>query len=311
MSSPALLVALLALAAPAPRWLGAARPAGVPARIVTLAPSLTEWAFALGAGARVVGVSRYDAFPAEVADLPRVGGFLDPSVEGILALRPSLVLAAPGPGNRAPLERLAGLGVPVLVLPASRLEDVYATLEVLGPALGAGPRARRLATELRARLAALEARARAAPPVRVAVVYGYQPLVLGGPESLAGALLALLGARNVVEGAVEYPQVSPEVLRVAAPEVILDGAAAHGLPGSAPWAGWAAVPAVRDRRVVPLPEAGLLVPGPRLVDGAQALAAALHPALFAPPPAGQSGASNSSKASSTGASKVLPSSRTR
>jgi iron complex transport system substrate-binding protein len=249
---------------------------------VTLAPSLTEWVFELGRGDRVVGVSRFDEHPPAVRALPRVGGFLDPSVEAIVALRPSLVLAAPAGGNRGALERLAALSIPVLVLPANRLEDVEWTLEALGPALGAEARAGALALGLRRRLEALRGRRRAGPAPRVAVVYGYQPLVVAGPTSLAGGLLVALGARNVVEGGSDYPRLSPEALRLAAPDVILDAAALHGLPGAPPWATWARVPAVRDRRVHPLPEAGLLVPGPRLAEGAEALAD-----LLFPPPVGR------------------------
>jgi ABC-type Fe3+-hydroxamate transport system substrate-binding protein len=106
-----------------PRWLSA-RPARAPQRIVTVAPSLTELVFALGAGARVVGVTQFDDFPPEVTRLPRIGGFLDPSVERILELRADLVIAAPNASNRVPLDRLVALGVPVLVVPGNGFADL-------------------------------------------------------------------------------------------------------------------------------------------------------------------------------------------
>src|SRR5439155_253376 len=81
-------------AAPAPA------PAGPPARVVSLAPSITEVVYALGAGERLVGVCAQCDYPAAVASLPRVGGYLAPSVEVTLARRPDLVIAAPSPGNR-------------------------------------------------------------------------------------------------------------------------------------------------------------------------------------------------------------------
>src|SRR5688572_660193 len=76
-----------------PLFLGDARPKAKVKlkRIVTVAPSVTEIIFALGAGDRVVGVSRYDDFPERVKTLARVGGFLDPNIEAILALEPDLV----------------------------------------------------------------------------------------------------------------------------------------------------------------------------------------------------------------------------
>ena len=94
---------LLAAAPPPveqPRHLGPASPARV-LRVVTLAPSLTEAVLALGLQDRLIGVSRFDELP-EVARLPRVGGFIDPSVEAVLALKPDLVLVQPAPGNQRP-----------------------------------------------------------------------------------------------------------------------------------------------------------------------------------------------------------------
>ena len=98
------------------RMLGPA-PHGEVRRVVTLAPSLTDVVLALGAGERLVGVSRFDERP-EVSRLPRVGGFVDPSVEAVLALHPDLVLAQPGPGNRRAVETMAGLGATGAAAPA-------------------------------------------------------------------------------------------------------------------------------------------------------------------------------------------------
>src|SRR5215831_8797866 len=109
-----LLISGGASALDAPVYLGPKPPANV-RRVVTLAPSLSETLIALGAADRLVGVSRFDDFP-EVSKLPRVGGFLDPSVEAVLALKPDLVLVQPSPGNRQPVEKMAELGVPVLAL---------------------------------------------------------------------------------------------------------------------------------------------------------------------------------------------------
>ena len=90
-----------------PEYLGGKRPEGVPGRVVSLAPNLTEILFAIGAGERVVGVTTYDDYPEEVKKLPRVGGFIDPSVEAILALKPDLVICVPNPGGRNRMDALA------------------------------------------------------------------------------------------------------------------------------------------------------------------------------------------------------------
>src|SRR5512141_2742111 len=86
------------------------------ARIVSLAPSVTETVFALGLGDRLVGVSVYCDYPPEVARIDRVGTFLTPNLEAIVAKRPDLVIAVPSPGNQSPVEAMQRLGLRVLVV---------------------------------------------------------------------------------------------------------------------------------------------------------------------------------------------------
>ena len=129
---------LLAAAPVAPRYLGPKPPKNV-GRVVTLAPSVTEIVVALGAAERLVGVSRFDELP-EVKSLPRVGGFVDPSVEAILGLRPDLVMVQPSPGNQRPVEKLAELGTPVLALPMHTVAQTLASIREAGRALGRAER---------------------------------------------------------------------------------------------------------------------------------------------------------------------------
>lgn len=263
-----------------PAMLGPRRLPARPRRIVTTAPSATELVFALGAGDRVVGVSRYDDYPPAVEALPKVGGIADPSVEAIVALRPDLVIGVASAGSRGGLERLAGLGVPVLAVPASSLSDVFVSARAVGAALGDGAPDRALALErdITRDLARLAVAARRGPAAaRVAIVYGWKPLVLAGSTSFAGAIAALLGATNIAPpGGTAYPQVSMEQLVAARPDIIVDLSGASD-ERYAPWAGFRTIPAVRDGRVHALRTSALMRPGPRLVEGAKALAAVLGP----------------------------------
>ncbi|RME27046.1 MAG: hemin ABC transporter substrate-binding protein, partial [Deltaproteobacteria bacterium] len=105
-----------------PYWLGGVSPKAPPARMVSLAPSITEILFELGQGTRLVGVTRFDDYPPEVKKLPKVGGFVDFSVEAIAALSPDAVLCTPNLAGRQRLEPLLKLGIPVLVIPSYTLE---------------------------------------------------------------------------------------------------------------------------------------------------------------------------------------------
>lgn len=277
------------LAAPtfAPRWLSEARPKGPPRRIVTVAPSLTEIVFALREGGRVVGVTQFDDYPPEALRLPRIGGFLDPNVERILELRTDLVIAAPNAANRVPLDRLVKLGVPVLVVPGNGFADLFAGLTAIGDALGPEARVRAdvLSSGLRDELRALIAVPR--PRRKVALIYDRNPLILGGPGSFADTLITLLGAENVVKVKAEYPTYAREQLLLDGPQIIIDASLTHWTKTSSSgqalspiatdpfWAGWKALPAVREGRVYGVTGTELLRPGPRLIRGMRALAAVL------------------------------------
>jgi iron complex transport system substrate-binding protein len=197
--------------------------AAPPTRVVTLAPSLTETVLALNAGPTLVGVSRFDEAPF-VARLPRVGGFSDPSVESVLALKPQLVIAQKAPGNRQAIEKIASLGISVLALPLTSTRDVLDAILEVGVALGRVDRARELTDSIvqareRVRAAALEQKAHP----KVLLIYGFKPLVVAGPGSFADELLSDVGAVNVAEKAPSaYPVFSLERAVALQPDVVID-----------------------------------------------------------------------------------------
>src|SRR5438477_12881730 len=133
---------------------------GVPARIVSLAPSVTEIVYALGAGDRLVGVCGQCDRPPAVATLPRVGGYLAPSVETTVALRPDLVIAVPSPGNREAVRAIERAGVRVLVVGDRTLADLWASIRAVAGALGTPAAGERVVAGVAARRG--EGRARVA-----------------------------------------------------------------------------------------------------------------------------------------------------
>lgn len=253
-----------------PRALGPKPPERV-RRIVTLAPSLTQVVVALGAKDRLVGVSRFDELP-EVAALPRVGGFVDPSVEAVLALKPDLLLVQPAPGNQRPVEKLAELGVPVLALPLHTVAQTYASMRAVGLALGLDEQAKAQVAaieETRTRVRR-EAKARTRP--RVLFVYQWQPLVVAGPGTFAHELLQDAGGVNAAERAkTAYPVYPAEAAVAARPDVIID--AAHDAAGSERLR---RIPALARARWVKMPNQDLMHPGPHLGRALETLFAIIH-----------------------------------
>ena len=265
-----LLWASLASAA-APRWLGSA-PKEKPQRIVTLAPSLTEVVIDLGGGGALVGVSRYDDAP-EVRELPRVGGFLDPAPEAVLALAPDLILAQPSPGNRGPVEQLARLGVPVLILPLDTVDEALASVRAVAKALHDPAAGDALVDTIRGGIESIRGKVAGAPRTKVLLVYGWQPLVVAGPGSFAHELLVAAGGENVAAGATgAYPTLSAEAALAADPVLVIDATGGHG--AGKPLPGW-------EGRVRTLTSPGLFRPGPRMLEALAELARLLHPEVAA------------------------------
>ncbi len=280
LATVVVLPAAAAAEGPAPRapeWLGPPSPAS-PRRVVSLAPSLTDTVLALGEGARLVGVTRYDDAP-EVRSLPRVGGFLDPSPEAVLALRPDLVLWLTDGGAFQAVKRIADLGVPVRAIPVVTVADVLACARLTAQALGNPAAGERLARSLEEAVASAARRARGLPRVRVLMVIGRDPLVVAGPGSYPDALLSLVGGVNVAEGGRPWPVYSLEKAAAANPDLVVDAAVLEPAEGIARLS---AIPAVRAGRVARLRNDDALRPGPRLPAALADLLAALHPEAARP-----------------------------
>lgn len=256
-------------------WLCASRaPAQEPARrIVSLNPSLTQILLALGARDRIVGVDDFSGrLQPEVAQLPRVGGLFNPSLEAIVALEPDLVVLVPSAEQRALREQLEGLEIAVLATPNVSLEELLASIEQIGARIGRAEAARSRVDELRRALASAPA---SAPRVRAVLVLQRDPLFIAGRGSFLDALLAAAGAQNL--GAVfsdPYPRVADEWLLSAAPDVILD-ASDDPEPAARYWTRWPSLPAVAQGRVIALAASEITMPGPHLDRALRALRRAL------------------------------------
>lgn len=244
-----------------------------PQRIVVLGPALTEGLCALGACSRLVGVDRFSNFPPQVQGLPQLGGLGETSVEQLLSLRPDVVVLTPAARLH---ERLQQLGVPVVALDAQTLPEVRRQLQKLATLLDMPERADAVWQGIESHLA--RARDGLDPRWQGARVYfEVDPTpYAAGEASFIGELLARLGLRNIVPARLgTFPQINPEFVLQAAPQLIVAGRQA----ALAQRPGWAQVPAVRSGRVCTLrPGDGDLVarPGPRVGEALGALRACLR-----------------------------------
>ena len=192
-----------------------------PRRIISLVPSITETIFALGAGERVGGATRYCTEPAEaLAAIPRLGGTKDPDIAAILALRPDMVIVNVEENRREDAEALRAAGIPVMVTYPRSVRGTAHLLRELATALGDAAAAGPFIVEMEAELRS--AAAPAGPPPRVLCLIWRRPYMSIGADTYAGDLIAVAGGINVFTGRDErYPAVSVDDIVAADPEVVL------------------------------------------------------------------------------------------
>ncbi|HTH69649.1 MAG TPA: helical backbone metal receptor [Candidatus Saccharimonadales bacterium] len=251
-----------------------------PERIVSIGPSNTEFLFALGAGDRVVGDDDFSDQPAAAATKDHVGG-VKVNLEKVVSLKPDLIITVKF--SDGTIEALSQTAATVLVVDPQGLADVTRTASLIGRAIGADGDA--LANDIQGKLDAVKAKTASAPKLKVfdeEDASDLTKLYTVGPGSFINDLITLAGGTNIAAGAKSpYPTISTEEIVKSDPDVIVLDDALYGttVDSVASRPGWAALSAVRNKRVYP----GLSLfsrPGPRVGEAAQEFAKLVHPELF-------------------------------
>jgi iron complex transport system substrate-binding protein len=257
--------------------------AAEPQKIVSLTPATTEVLFTIGAGDRVVGkVEDVANFPPKAADVPIVARFDGVDIEQVVALEPDLVISAGvGLTQGDAVEQLRRADVPVLVIYPTTIDGGLAGIRLIGRATGLSETADALAIGMEQRIDELEQLAATATE-KPRVFYEID--VSGGiftppADSIYGEMFVLAGAEPI-SGDASY-SISLEELVAADPEVILLGDAAYGMTADAvaQRPGWKGMTAIKEGAIFPIDDILVTRPGPRLVEGLEALIRAIHPEL--------------------------------
>lgn len=255
-----------------------------PQRIVALAPSITEVVFALGRGDRLAAVTRYSDYPPEARTLPKVGSYINLSLEKILAAKPDICIATRDGNPKAVVDRLTDLGVPVYITHPTNLDAVMATIGEIGRLLDAEANAAAVVAKMESRIETVQRRIAGASRLpRVFVQIGISPIVAAGGNTFIDELIRLAGGVNIAGGDVQYPKLSREKVLARMPEVIVITSMARSRSFEAVKSGWAAhkeIPAARDGRIHLVDSDIFDRPTPRLADGLAVLARLIHPDRF-------------------------------
>ena len=247
-------------------------------RIVSLAPSVTEIVYAAGAGDRLVGVTTFCNFPAQAAEVAKVGDTLNPNMETIVALKPDLVLVSTASQIEAFTKTLSDNGIAVYVTNPTTLEAVIQTVRKFGEILATSTVAEAAAADLNRRVGDVWTKLQLEAKVRVFVQVSKEPLFTIGKESFLNEPIAKAGGISVtadVETA--FPKLSKETASALKPEaIILSESDDNREPNEV----FASSPAVKNGRVYKINADLLSRPGPRLVDAYEQIAKYLHPEKF-------------------------------
>lgn len=258
-----------------------------PKRIVTLAPNVTEVLFAIGAGERVVAVTRYDDYPPEVKKLPKIGGIIDVDLEAVLAQKPDLVVGTSAGSDGTLVAKLEKSKIPYLFVQMNTLEETYGGIQKFGDVIGLGEEAAEVRRDMKSKIdiIAESANNTAHPRPSVLLVYGHDPLVVAGPGSFGHEMLELAGADNPVGDANNaYPVLDIEKILNLNPDRIIDATIAPdgpdkheaAPPAEAFWSKYDSLSAVKNNQIHYFDDPVLHRPAPRLVEGLKIMHKAIH-----------------------------------
>ena len=261
---------------------------GTAQRIVSLAPSVTESLFAIGAGGQVVGRTDYCDYPEEVKILPSIGGFSADSIsmEAIIALEPDLVIG--GSTYQADvIKALQDAGIPAFVSQPSSLEKIMDALSLYGRVTGHEDEAAAVVGGMQSRIDTVKETVSAIPADQRPTVFyevWHEPLMSANGKTVVGELIDLAGGVNIFADLPnEYPTISVEQIVEVDPQFII-GPSSHGDQMTAEVIGaregWGGLSAVKNKAIYIVDGNMVSRASPRIVEVLDEFAKILHPDLF-------------------------------
>ncbi len=263
-----------------------ARRSRQPARIVSMAPDLTEILFALGLGARIAGVTRDSDYPPAALVKPKVGTFWQPNIEAVIATKPDLVVALAFEQQRDFARRLKRIGYDCLAVEIERIDDLFRAIAAIGKAADVQEQAQELSDNMKATIHRLQTATAGLPKVKVLWVVQREPLRVAGRDTFVNEMIELAGGENAIGPTLhKYPPIGAEEVIAAKPQVIIEPMM---LPGALDeqrrqalsyWSRYANLPAIVNGRICVIDGDIVSRLGPRLHLGIEEIAKCLRPEL--------------------------------
>ena len=252
-----------------------------PARIVSLAPNITETLFALGLNEEIVGVTMFSDYPDAARTKPKVGSYVSLSLEKIVSLDPDLIIGTADGNKKEVVYQLERVGFPVYVIDPKNFEDIFDMILDIGTITGKKAESRVLVNTLRKRVQSVVALTGGLKKPKVFYQIGIDPVVSVGGDTLHDTLINIAGGVSITRDVtIKYPHVSMEEIIKEKPDIIVVSSMKRG--GNFEkvrnqWMKWKNIPAVKNNRIHIINSDMTDHSSPRIVDGLEELATIIHP----------------------------------
>lgn len=253
----------------------------VPKRIVSMAPSNTEMLFAIGLNEEIVGVTKFCDYPESAKSKRKIGGYSSPNIETILTLKPDLIIATPDGYVKKSLEVLESAGIAIFIVNPKNIDGILDTMLMLGKITGKEENARKVVEKLAIRVKYVKEKTADIPmEMRPKVFYeiGHDPIITAGPGTFVNSVITEAGGINIASDAkTDWQRYSVEAIITKEPDIIITAPHANSdnngemLISLDSWQRFSTIPAVKNNRIYPLYSNILLRPGPRIIDGLEAM----------------------------------------
>ena len=255
-----------------------------PQRIITLSPNLTEIAFALGLGDRIVAVSSDSDYPPQAKEKTKVGSFWQPNIEAIIAAKPDLVITEKFEQQKTAADSLNRLGIAILTLQVDTIDQLREAILQVGSASRCRQEAEGLSVNIETQINNLRSKFAQAKKTKTLWVVQPEPLRVAGRNTFINELIEIAGGENVIGQTIQqYPQIGDEELLTCPAEVIIQSAMGKSdideqqKEAEKIWAKLTNLPAVKNNRIYVVNSDLVLRLGPRLPQGIEKIARLVHP----------------------------------
>lgn len=255
----------------------------IPQRIVSLAPGITETLYALNLGDKIAGVTNFCNWPAQARQKPRVGGFVNPSIEKIVSLQPDLIIATADGNRKDTVQQLERIGLIVYVTNPADTKGILTSILHIGEITSMEKNARALVGRLQKRLNNVTAQTRGKIKPRIFFQIGLDPVITAGRGTLINEVITLSGGINIAgSDTARYPRYSAEGIMAGVPDIILFAPMANDKEFAAVktfWQKFKEIPAVKNNKIYPIKTDLISRASPRIIDAIEKMALIFHPEI--------------------------------